>query len=117
MSMLTLNGLVQNVYTQAATTDRETGEVRPASLRAQILCENIMESGEKKLEMVTLKVHTEAFKKLVGQKVRIPVGAFVNKGAIILRAEKRSATHLGILKRKAPRTIGPVPGRGRFPTY
>ena len=29
MSMLTLNGLVQNVYTQAATTDRETGEVRP----------------------------------------------------------------------------------------
>ena len=34
----------------------------PESLRAQILCENIMESGEKKLEMVTLKVHTEAFK-------------------------------------------------------
>ena len=32
MAMLTLNGLVQNVYTQASTTDRETGEVRPASL-------------------------------------------------------------------------------------
>ena len=112
MAMLTLNGLVQNVYTQPASTDRETGEVRPESLRAQILCENIMESGEKKLEMVTLKVHTEAFKKLVGQKVRIPVGAFVNKGAIMLRAEKRSATHLGILKRKAPRTLGTVPGRG-----
>ena len=63
MAMLTLNGLVQNVvYTQPASTDRETGEVRPESLRAQILCENIMESGEKKLEMVTLKVHTEAFK-------------------------------------------------------
>ena len=45
MAMLTLNGLVQNVYTQAQTTDRETGEVRPASLRAQLLCENIMESG------------------------------------------------------------------------
>ena len=37
-------------------------DVEEASLRAQILCENIMESGEKKLEMVTLKVHTEAFK-------------------------------------------------------
>ena len=47
MAMLTLNGLVQNVYTQPASTDRETGEVRPESLRAQILCENIMESGEK----------------------------------------------------------------------
>ena len=82
MAMLTLNGLVQNVYTQPASTDRETGEQRPASLRAQILAENILESGEKRLEMVTLKVHTEAFK-LVGQKVRIPVGAFVNKGAIM----------------------------------
>ncbi len=91
MAMLTLNGLVQNVYTQAATTDRETGEVRPASLRAQILCENTMESGEKKLEMVTLKVHTEAFKKLVGQKVRIPVGAFVAKGAIMFYALKNEA--------------------------
>ena len=91
MAMLTLNGLVQNVYTKAQTTDRETGEVRPASLRAQILCENIMESGEKKLEMVTLKVHTEAFKKLVGQKVRIPVGAFVAKGAIMFYALRNEA--------------------------
>ena len=33
MAMLTLNGLVQNVYTQPASTDRETGEVRPESLR------------------------------------------------------------------------------------
>ena len=57
--------------------------MRPESLRAQILCENIMESGEKKLEMVTLKVSPKRLKKLVGQKVRIPVGAFVNKGAIM----------------------------------
>ena len=94
MAMLTLNGLVQNVYTQPASTDRETGEVRPESLRAQILCDNIMESGEKKLEMVTLKVHTEAFKKLVGQKVRIPVGAFVNKGAIMFYALRNEAQPL-----------------------
>ena len=26
MAMLTLNGLVQNVYTQPASTDRDTGE-------------------------------------------------------------------------------------------
>ena len=101
MAMLTLNGLVQNVYTQPASTDRETGEVRPESLRAQILCENIMESGEKKLEMVTLKVHTEAFKKLVGQKVRIPRWRLCEQGRYhVLCAEERSATHLGILKEK-----------------
>ena len=40
----------------------------PSLLRAQILCENIMESGEKKLEMVTLKVHTEAFKSWLDRK-------------------------------------------------
>ena len=91
MAMLTLNGTVQNVYTQPESKDRETGEVRPASLRAQILCENTMESGEKRLEMVTLKVHTDAFRKLVGQKVRVPVGAFVNGGAIMFYALRNEA--------------------------
>ena len=102
MAMLTLNGLVQNVYTQPASTDRDTGEVRPESLRAQILCENIMESGEKKLEMVTLKVHTEAFKKLVGQKVRIPVGAFVAKGAIMFTRSVMKRNPSRLLEKKIP---------------
>ena len=91
MAMLTLNGTVQNVYTQPESKDRETGEVRPASLRAQILCENTMESGEKRLEMVTLKVHTEAFRKLVGQQVRVPVGAFIANGSILYYALKTEA--------------------------
>lgn len=94
MAMLTLNGTVQNVYTQPESKDRETGEVRPASLRAQILCENTLESGEKKLEMVTLKVHTDAFKKLEGQKVRIPVGAFVAGGSIMYYALRNEAQPL-----------------------
>ena len=48
MAMLTLNGTVQNVYEQPESKDKETGEVRPASLRAQILCENITQNGEKR---------------------------------------------------------------------
>lgn len=83
MSMLTLNGTVQNVFASPATTDKATGEVRPASTSAQILAENILESGEKRLEMVTLKVPAgEAYRKLVGKFVRVPVGAFVAQGAI-----------------------------------
>jgi hypothetical protein len=81
MAMLTLNGTLQNVFTKPESKDEKTGEIRPASLHAQILAENVTKSGEKKLEMVTLKVHTEAFRKLVGQAVRIPVGAFVTKGS------------------------------------
>lgn len=83
MSMLTLNGIVQNVFDKPESKDRETGEIRPGSTQAQILAENILESGEKRLEMVTLKVHAgEAFRKLVGKHVRIPVGAFVAQGTI-----------------------------------
>ena len=79
MSMLTLNGIVQNVFEKPASTDKTTGEIRPATTQAQILAENVLESGEKRLEMVTFRVHAgDAFRKLVGQSVRIPVGVFVN---------------------------------------
>jgi hypothetical protein len=83
MSMLTLNGTVQNVFAKEASTDKATGEIRPASTHAQILAENVLENGEKRLEMVTLKVHApDAFRKLVGQVVRVPVGAFVSGSSI-----------------------------------
>lgn len=83
MSMLTLNGIVQNVFSKPASTNKETGEIRPATEHAQILAENILETGEKRLDMVTLKVHQgEAFRKLVGQFVRVPVGAFVSGNSI-----------------------------------
>ena len=79
MAMLTLNGVVQNVFNKPQSTDKKTGETRPATDHVQILAENILESGEKRLDMVTLKVHAiDAYRKLVGQAVRVPVGAFVN---------------------------------------
>ena len=79
MAMLTLNGTVQNVYHTPESTDKKTGEVRPATDHAQILAENILESGEKRLDMVTLKIHAvDAYRKLQGQAIRVPVGAFVN---------------------------------------
>lgn len=84
MSMLTLNGMVQNVFHKPETKDKETGELRPATENVQILAENFLESGEKRLEMVTLKVHAgEVYRKLIGQMVRIPVGAFVTNNAIL----------------------------------
>ena len=92
MSMLTLNGIVQNVFAKASSTDSKTGEIRPASTHAQILAENILESGEKRLEMVTLKVHAaDAFRKLVGQHVRVPVGAFVSGSSIQYYSLKNEA--------------------------
>ena len=84
MSMLTLNGIVQNVFTKPESKDKETGEVRPATENVQILAENALESGEIRLEMVTLKVHAgDIYRKLVGKMVRIPVGAFVANNSIL----------------------------------
>ena len=83
MAMLTLNGTLQNVFTTPERKDEKTGEIRPAALKAQMLAENVTQTGEKKLEMVTLTVHSPSFRDLVGQKIRVPVGAFVANGAIM----------------------------------
>jgi hypothetical protein len=91
MAMLTLNGVLQNVFTKPESKDEKTGEIRPATLNAQILSENITQNGETRLEMVTLKVHTEAFRNLVGQKIRIPVGAFIANGSIKYYALRNEA--------------------------
>jgi len=93
MSMLTLNGLVQNVFNKAETKDKETGEVRPATDNVQILAENIMPNGEKRLEMVTLKVQAgEVYRKLIGKQVRVPVGVFIANGALLFYALKTEPT-------------------------
>ena len=57
MAMLTLNGTLTNIFHTPAKTDPKTGEIRPASVSAQVLAENTLESGEKRFEMVTIKVH------------------------------------------------------------
>jgi len=49
----------------------------------EILAENIMENGDKRLDMVTLKVpNGEPYRKAVGHAVSVPVGAFVAEGKI-----------------------------------
>lgn len=89
MSMLTLNGLVQNVFSKPESKDKETGEIRPATDNVQILAENVMQNGEKRLEMVTLKVQAgEVYRKLVGKHVRVPVGAFIANGSLLFYALK-----------------------------
>lgn len=81
MAMLTLNGICQNVLHVESRTDRKTGEVYPAKDQVQILAENTLQNGEKRLELVTLNTeHPDAFRKLLGKPVRIPVGVFGNGG-------------------------------------
>lgn len=94
MAMLTLNGTLQNVFTKPESKDPKTGEIRPAALKAQMLAENVTQTGETKLEMVTLTVHSPSFRDLVGQKIRVPVGAFVANGAIMYYSLRNEAQPL-----------------------
>lgn len=77
MSMLTMNGIVQNVFiTPESKPDKVTGVIHPAVARVQLLCENIQENGDKKMELVTLKVEKpDVYRKLQGHVVSVPVGA------------------------------------------
>ena len=48
--MLTLNGIVQNVFRMEASTDKKTGEVRPAADRVQIMAENTLQNGGRRFD-------------------------------------------------------------------
>lgn len=89
MAMLTLNGIVQNVFRKSGGHDKKTGEIIPASDHVQIMAENTLPNGEKRIDLVTLKVeHPDAYRKLLGRPVRVPVGAFVSGMAVQFYALK-----------------------------
>jgi len=91
MSMLTLNGQLLNVFDTPESTNRKTGEIIPASTRIQIQAENTLENGQKRIELVTLKVsRREPYEKLIGSPVRVPVGVFVAGTSIVYYALQTS---------------------------
>jgi hypothetical protein len=92
MAMLTLNGTVMNVFDTPEKKDQKTGEIIPASTRVQLHAENMLENGQKRMELVTLKVtQGDKYKQLIGKPVRVPVGAFVNGGSVQYYALKNEA--------------------------
>lgn len=87
MAMLTLNGLVLNVFDTPEKIDKKTGETYPAATRVQVQAENVLENGQKRVELVTLKVKLgDTYHKLIGKLVRVPVGCFASGGAVIYYA-------------------------------
>lgn len=89
MPSLLLKGTVANVLHVPARTDKNTGEIYPAKDQVQIMSENVLQNGEKRLELVTLSTdHPDAYKKLLGRPVSIPVGVI---GSVQLYAIKGAA--------------------------
>lgn len=89
MPSLLLQGTVANVLHVPSRTDKNTGEIYPPKDQVQIMSENVLQNGEKRLELVTLNTeHPEAFKRLLGLPVSVPVGVI---GAVQLFALKGAA--------------------------
>lgn len=98
MSMLLLVGQVINVFEAPKGVNKETGEAYGGQPRVQILAENELQNGDKRLGLVDLTVEDETlYRSLVTKRVAIPVGAYVNKGAVAFYALKgaRPVLHAG----------------------
>jgi hypothetical protein len=90
MSMLTLNGTVANIYESPKGVNKTTGEAYGGQHRIQIMCENILQNGEKRIELVDLAVDDVApYRELIGKPVRVPVGVYVNAGKPAFYALKK----------------------------
>ena len=81
MSMLTLNGTILNIYESPKGTNKTTGEVYGGQHRIQVMCENTLQNGEKRMEMVDLTIgDVSPYRQLLGKPVRVPVGVYVAGG-------------------------------------
>lgn len=79
--MLSLTGTVINVYESPKGVMKETGEIYGGQSRIQLMCENVLKNGQKRMDLVDLSV-TDAlpYRDSIGKPVSVPVGVYVNAG-------------------------------------
>lgn len=93
MSMLTLNGQVANIYETPKRVNKTTGEEYGGQYRMQIMCENTLQNGEKRIELIDMGVDDVIpYRDLVGKPVSVPVGVYIsaNKPAFYVLQGKRA---------------------------
>lgn len=90
MSMLTLNGTVANIYESPKGVNKTTGEAFGGQHRLQVMCENTLQNGEKRIELVDLTVDdVTPYLEALGKPVSVPVGVYVNSGKPAFYALKK----------------------------
>jgi len=92
MSMLTLNGTVVNVYESPKGVNKTTGEAYGGKHRIQLICNNTLQNGEKRVELVDLTVEDAMlYRDAVGKPVSVPVGVYVRGGKPMFYALRKAA--------------------------
>jgi len=82
MTMLTLQGTIANVLLTPAGTSKDGSEYGGYH-QVQLMCEEDLKNGEKRLALFTLRTDQPAeFQELLGSTVRVPVGVFARAGTL-----------------------------------
>ncbi len=82
MSMLTLNGVVQNVF-QSPTGEDKEGKKFGGEHKVQILANNLLKNGETRVELVNLTVEDpDIFTDSLNKPISVPVGVFARAGQL-----------------------------------
>ena len=88
MSMLTLNGQVMNVL-EVPEGKKRDGTEYGGYHQVQLLCEEPLKNGEKRMNLFTLSCdNPEPFKKAQGRPVSVSVGAFARGSQIHFYLQK-----------------------------
>jgi hypothetical protein len=81
MSMLTLSGIVANIYKSPPGVNKTTGEAFGNQDRIQIMCENILQNGQKRVELIDLTIgDVTPYQGCLNKPVSVSVGVYVNAG-------------------------------------
>lgn len=89
--MLTLHGTIMNVFATPEGVSKD-GEKFGGGHRVQIMAENILKNGSKRIDMITLTTDDpESFEKLLGRAAAVPVGAFVSGTTVQFYIRKTEA--------------------------
>jgi len=81
MSMLTLNGTLSNIYLTPKGVNKTTGEAFGGQHRLQVICQNTLQNGEKRIDLVDLTIDdAEPYREFIGKPVHVPVGVYVSAG-------------------------------------
>ncbi len=82
--MLFLQGMITNVFNTPKGVNRDTGEVYGGQSKIQVMSDNIMKNGEKRMDMINLTVdNPDAYRPYVGKPAEIPVTVFIMNGALM----------------------------------
>lgn len=76
-----LKGRLMGLYRSPNFTNRETGEVVQGKTKVQIMAENVLKNGEKKMELFDISIPPEkasALHEKVNKEIEVEVGYFGN---------------------------------------